>query len=65
MSEENHECACGWITLFMCAIVAVAVAFFTWAVTDTCWRADAVRQGYARVLVQNEYGHVKWEWIPK
>jgi hypothetical protein len=63
--DKEHVCVCSWMALYMCFLVAIVVGTFTWAMTDYRWRAEAVRRGYAHVLVKDEYGTTKWEWLQK
>lgn len=65
MPDNEGECSCGWVTFFMCLLVAVVVGTFTWAATDYRWKADAVRKGHAHVVIEDEYGNVKWEWLQR
>lgn len=49
----------------MVVLVGLVVGILSWGATTYCWRADAVRRGYAHIVVQDEYGKTKWEWIKK
>lgn len=62
---DEHDCPCGRTVLLMVVLVGLVVGILSWGATTYCWRADAVRRGYAHIVVQDEYGKTKWEWIKK
>lgn len=63
--DECEVCFPWWGTLFFVVLTLALTFSFVYGITDSRWKAEAVRHGAARWVIVDDHGVTKFEWIPR